>query len=166
MARNRPDGRDDGTDLSCGDGSGGTRWIGLSALLIRTLPLRKLTVDGYVFSDVPGGGTPLLPDSVTQRFRRRLARRHGVPTTLHSFGRHYAATQLLAAGVDLRTVAGRWGTVAVARPPCGCTPRSSPRPTAAPPSCSANTSTGRASFSQATTRRAPAESRQRLTSSL
>jgi site-specific recombinase XerD len=48
---------------------------------------------------------PLLPDSVTQRFRR-LARRLGVRTTLHSFGRHYVATQLLAAGVDLRTVAG------------------------------------------------------------
>jgi integrase len=64
--------------------------------------------DGYVFSDTPGGSTPLLPDSVTQRFRR-LARRHGVPTTLHGFGRHYAATQLLAAGVDLRTVAGRLG---------------------------------------------------------
>jgi integrase len=61
-----------------------------------------------VFSDTPGGGAPLLPDSVTQRFRR-LARRHGVPATLHSFGRHYAATQLLAAGVDLRTVAGRLG---------------------------------------------------------
>jgi integrase len=68
----------------------------------------SLRADGYVFSDVPGGGTPLLPDSVTQRFRR-LARRLGVRTTLHSFGRHYAATQLLAAGVDLRTVAGRLG---------------------------------------------------------
>jgi integrase len=68
----------------------------------------SLRADGYVFSDVPGGGTPLLPDSVTQRFRR-LARRLGVPTTLHGFGRHYAATQLLAAGVDLRTVAGRLG---------------------------------------------------------
>jgi integrase len=67
-----------------------------------------LRADGYVFSDAPGGGTPLLPDSVTQRFRR-LARRLGVPTTLHGFGRHYAATQLLAAGVDLRTVAGRLG---------------------------------------------------------
>jgi integrase len=68
----------------------------------------SLRGDGYVFSDVPGGSTPLLPDSVTQRFRR-LARRLGVRTTLHSFGRHYAATQLLAAGVDLRTVAGRLG---------------------------------------------------------
>jgi integrase len=68
----------------------------------------SLRADGYVFSDVPDGGTPLLPDSLTQRFRR-LARRHGVATTLHSFGRHYAATQLLAAGVDLRTVAGRLG---------------------------------------------------------
>lgn len=68
----------------------------------------SLRADGYVFSDAPGGSTPLLPDSLTQRFRR-LARRLGVRTTLHSFGRHYAATQLLAAGVDLRTVAGRLG---------------------------------------------------------
>ncbi len=67
-----------------------------------------LRADGYVFSDMPGGSTPLLPDSVTHRFGR-LARRLGVRTTLHSFGRHYAATQLLAAGVDLRTVAGRLG---------------------------------------------------------
>jgi integrase len=49
----------------------------------------------------------VLPDAVTQRFRR-LARRVGVPTSLHGF-RHYSATQLLAAGVDLRTVAGRLG---------------------------------------------------------
>jgi integrase len=61
----------------------------------------------YVFSPEPGGRTPPVPDSITQRFRR-LARRVGVATTLHGF-RHYTATQLLAAGVDLRTVAGRLG---------------------------------------------------------
>jgi integrase len=61
----------------------------------------------YVFGPEPGGRTPVLPDAVTQRFRR-LARRVGVPTSLHGF-RHYSATQLLTAGVDLRTVAGRLG---------------------------------------------------------
>jgi len=71
--------------------------------------LAKLTLQpsAYVFSPDPGGGTPPVPDSITQRFGR-LARRVGVPTSLHGF-RHYTATQLLAAGVDLRTVAGRLG---------------------------------------------------------
>lgn len=66
-----------------------------------------LLADGYVFSAQPDGSAPLLPDSVTQRFRR-LAHRVGVPAHLHQL-RHYSATQLLAAGVDLRTVAGRLG---------------------------------------------------------
>jgi integrase len=67
----------------------------------------ELVVDGYVFSLLPDGNEPLVPDSVSQRFRR-LAKRVGVPTHLHEF-RHYSATQLIAAGVDLRTVAGRLG---------------------------------------------------------
>jgi integrase len=62
---------------------------------------------GYVFSLLPDGREPLVPDSVTQRFRR-LAKRLGVPTNQHEF-RHYSATQLIAAGVDRRTVAGRLG---------------------------------------------------------
>jgi len=66
-----------------------------------------LQPSAYVFGPEPGGRTPPVPDSITQRFGR-LARRLGVPTTLHGF-RHYTATQLLAAGVDLRTVAGRLG---------------------------------------------------------
>ncbi len=66
-----------------------------------------LPPDAYVFGPEPGGRTPVLPDAVTRRFRR-LARRVGVPTSLHGL-RHYSATQLLAAGVDLRTVAGRLG---------------------------------------------------------
>jgi len=71
--------------------------------------LAKLTLkpSAYVFGPEPGGGTPPVPDSITQRFGR-LARRVGVPTSLHGF-RHYTATQLLASGVDLRTVAGRLG---------------------------------------------------------
>jgi integrase len=67
----------------------------------------SLHPSGYVFGPEPGGRTPVLPDAVTQRFRR-LAKRVGVPTSLHGF-RHYSATQMLAAGVDLRTVAGRLG---------------------------------------------------------
>lgn len=49
-----------------------------------------------------------MPDTVSQKYRRQ-ARRAGLRSTrLHSV-RHYSATELLAAGVDLRTVAGRLG---------------------------------------------------------
>jgi integrase len=68
----------------------------------------KLDPDGYVFSLDPDGRSPRLPDSVTRRMTR-LAHRLGMPGRhLHEF-RHYSATQLLAGGVDLRTVAGRLG---------------------------------------------------------
>ena len=64
--------------------------------------------DAFVFSLDPDGTRPLRPGSVTQRYRR-LATRLGLRSTrLHSL-RHYTATELLAAGVDLRTVAGRLG---------------------------------------------------------
>ena len=47
------------------------------------------------------------PDAVTHRFGR-LARRLGLHARLHDL-RHYAATQLIAGGVDVRTVSGRIG---------------------------------------------------------
>jgi Phage integrase family len=50
---------------------------------------------------------PLVPDSVSQRFRKQ-AQWLGIKSSLHKL-RHYNATELLAAGVDLRTVAGRLG---------------------------------------------------------
>src|SRR5205823_1608664 len=62
----------------------------------------------YVFSDSPDSGTAPLPSTMTQRYRR-LALRVGLRSTrLHAL-RHYSATELLTAGVDLRTVAGRLG---------------------------------------------------------
>src|SRR4051794_10447344 len=66
-----------------------------------------LTLDdsAFLFSLDPDCASPLLPDSVTQRYNR-LAGRLGVDTTLHKL-RHYNATELIAGGVDLRTVAGR-----------------------------------------------------------
>jgi integrase len=68
----------------------------------------ELAPDGYVFSLDPDGRTPRLPDSISRRMAR-LAHRVGMPGRhLHEF-RHYSATQLLAGGVDLRTVAGRLG---------------------------------------------------------
>ena len=63
--------------------------------------------DAFLFSHEPDCSEPYLPDSITQRYDR-LATRLGIATTLHKL-RHYNATELLAAGVDLRTVAGRLG---------------------------------------------------------
>lgn len=67
----------------------------------------RLSGKAYLFSNDQDCSTPLLPDSVTQRYDR-LAERLGIETTLHKL-RHYNATELIAAGVDLRTVAGRLG---------------------------------------------------------
>ncbi|MGH8905930.1 MAG: tyrosine-type recombinase/integrase [Egibacteraceae bacterium] len=66
-----------------------------------------LRADGCVFSTSPDGADPWLPDSVSRRVGR-LADRLGVAITLRSL-RHYAATQMLTTGTDLRTVAGRLG---------------------------------------------------------
>ncbi|MCF7547412.1 tyrosine-type recombinase/integrase [Pseudonocardia sp. WMMC193] len=63
--------------------------------------------DAYLFSAAPDGSTFLTPDSVTQRYDRMVARL-GIETTIHKL-RHYSATELIAGGVDPRTVAGRLG---------------------------------------------------------
>ena len=67
----------------------------------------ELRAEAFVFSAAPDGATFPTPDSVTQRYDR-LARRLGISTTLHRL-RHYSATELIAGGVDVRTVAGRLG---------------------------------------------------------
>ncbi len=67
----------------------------------------QLHSDAFVFSEEPDGSTFKIPDSVTQRYER-LAERLGIKTTLHKL-RHYSATELILAGVDIRTVAGRLG---------------------------------------------------------
>jgi integrase len=67
-----------------------------------------LSPDAYLFSNDPDGSRPWRPDSTTRAFRM-LVRRAGVKSArLHDL-RHYVATRLLAAGVDVRTVAGRLG---------------------------------------------------------
>lgn len=66
-----------------------------------------LDQEAFVFSNAPDSSTHLVPSSVTQRYRR-MAERVGIDTHFHNL-RHYSATELIAAGVDVRTVAGRLG---------------------------------------------------------
>jgi integrase len=68
----------------------------------------ELPHDAFVFSNSPDGSAPLLPSTVTQKCRR-LATRAGLRSTRIHALRHYSATELLTAGVDLRTAAGRLG---------------------------------------------------------
>jgi integrase len=68
----------------------------------------ELDPGAFVFSAVPDGSAPLHPDTVTTSFQR-LCRRLGLAgVRLHDL-RHLHATQLLAAGVPVRTVSGRLG---------------------------------------------------------
>ena len=64
--------------------------------------------DAFVFSNAPDGSTAPLPSTMTQRYGRLAKRAKLRSTRLHAL-RHYTATELLTAGVDLRTVAGRLG---------------------------------------------------------
>jgi integrase len=64
--------------------------------------------DAFVFSPEPDGAVPYRPDTVTGFFIRV---RDGLGLRglrLHDL-RHFTATQLIGAGVDVRTVAGRLG---------------------------------------------------------
>jgi integrase len=67
----------------------------------------KPSPDAFLFSYSPSGDQPMHPSSVTHRYGKLVARL-GIKTTLHKL-RHYNATELIAAGVDVRTVAGRLG---------------------------------------------------------
>ncbi|MGH8776211.1 MAG: tyrosine-type recombinase/integrase [Jiangellaceae bacterium] len=67
----------------------------------------ELDSETFVFSLDPDGRAPRRPESVSQRYRR-MCRRIGITTTIHKL-RHYSATELILAGVDIRTVAGRLG---------------------------------------------------------
>jgi integrase len=66
-----------------------------------------LAADAYVFSHAPDGCAPINPDGVSHRFLK-LARRLGIQCRLHDL-RHFMVTQLIAGGVDWRTVSGRAG---------------------------------------------------------
>ncbi len=68
---------------------------------------RTLDPYGRIFSASVDHSTWLKPDTVTQRYRRMCAK-IGPDMHIHQL-RHYSATELIAAGVDVRTVAGRLG---------------------------------------------------------
>ncbi|WP_165556174.1 GntR family transcriptional regulator [Kribbella pittospori] len=63
--------------------------------------------DGFIYSPVPDGSLPHHPDTVTKRYAR-LAKRLGIQSTLKNH-RHYNATELINAGYNVRTAAGRLG---------------------------------------------------------
>jgi integrase len=63
--------------------------------------------DAYVFSRAADASQPISPDGISHRLRA-LARRLNVPCRLHDL-RHFMVTQLVAGGVDWRTVSGRAG---------------------------------------------------------
>ncbi|MCP4967117.1 MAG: site-specific integrase [bacterium] len=67
-----------------------------------------MAVDGFVFSNEPDGSAPWFPGSVSRSFKRLCVREGVGHVRLHDL-RHFVATQLLGAGVDVRTVAGRLG---------------------------------------------------------
>jgi integrase len=69
---------------------------------------REVSPDSFVFSPYVEGTTPFRPDNVTSFFIR-VRNEVGAPQVrLHDL-RHFTATQLIGAGVDVRTVAGRLG---------------------------------------------------------
>jgi len=68
-----------------------------------------LAADAFVFSRRLGGTHPLRPDNCTTTFER-LRNRAGLSGfSFKDATRHLAATRLIGAGVDVRTVAGRLG---------------------------------------------------------
>src|SRR3954467_13706698 len=67
-----------------------------------------LSPDAFVFSTAPNGLTPYMPRAISQRYRKLALKLKLRSPRLHSL-RHYSATELVAAGVDIRTVAGRLG---------------------------------------------------------
>ena len=66
-----------------------------------------LASDPYLFYGDPGGFGPVHPDTPT-KFFRIVCDQLGLPLHLHQL-RHFVGTELIAAGHDPRTVAGRLG---------------------------------------------------------
>jgi integrase len=67
----------------------------------------QLATDPYILSRAADGSEPCLPDGLGRAYWR-LTRELGIQTRFHDL-RHFSATQLIGAGIDVRTVAGRLG---------------------------------------------------------
>jgi integrase len=67
-----------------------------------------LPTTSFVFSNAPDCNVPWFPASVSRSFKRLCDAEGLTNIRLHDL-RHFVATQLLGAGVDVRTVAGRLG---------------------------------------------------------
>jgi integrase len=67
-----------------------------------------LVSDAFVLSEWPDGSKPYKPEKATQTFRALRARAGLEDARLHDL-RHFVATQMIGAGYDVRTVAGRLG---------------------------------------------------------
>lgn len=68
----------------------------------------RLPDDAFLFSPTIDGSRPWRPDGVSLAFIR-LRKAANVPKIPFHSLRHFAATRMLAAGVPVRTVAGRLG---------------------------------------------------------
>ena len=68
----------------------------------------RITDRSYIFSRAVDGSVPWRPDATTRDFGVLLQKAGVSGVRLHDL-RHYVATQLLASGTDVRTVAGRLG---------------------------------------------------------
>lgn len=68
----------------------------------------ELDTHAYLFSDHERGVEPWRPDRVSLAFRRLCAELELPGIRFHDL-RHFAATNLLSAGIDVRTVSGRLG---------------------------------------------------------
>jgi integrase len=68
----------------------------------------ELALDAFVFSPFIEATKPFRPDNVTSFFIRIRKAAGAEKVRLHDL-RHFTATQLIGAGVDVRTVAGRLG---------------------------------------------------------
>ena len=67
----------------------------------------ELSGERYMFSLSPGCEVPLRPDGVTARFRKVVSRA-GLQCRFHDL-RHLCGSQMIAAGIDAKTVADRLG---------------------------------------------------------
>jgi integrase len=98
----------------------GVRRVGLDEVAIAVIEKHQARVldladdlgvtvapDAFMFSRSPAGAEPIRPDLVTG-FMKRVTKKAGVPAHVHQL-RHFTATQAIAAGYDVATVAERLG---------------------------------------------------------